>query len=137
MIRCSPLAVFSQLKAETNGRREPVKKSRTAATVSLAAMLVLGVPTMSAAATFVYVSDAEDVTIDAFVMDTKTGALTSIGKVEAGKTVMPMAVAPNKKFLYAVVRSQPMRVLTYAIDSKTGALTQKATAPLPDSMPYV
>jgi 6-phosphogluconolactonase len=30
-----------------------------------------------------------------------------------------------------------MRVLTYAIDSKTGALTQKATAPLPDSMPYV
>src|SRR5215471_10469487 len=53
------------------------------------------------------------------------------------QTVMPMAVAPNKKFLYAVVRSQPMRVLTYAIDSKTGALTQKATAPLPDSMPYV
>jgi 6-phosphogluconolactonase len=92
---------------------------------------------MSAAATFVYVSDAEDATIDAYVMDTKTGALTSIGKVEAGKTVMPMAVAPNKKFLYAVVRSQPMRVLTYAIDSKTGALTQKATAPLPDSMPYV
>ena len=69
MIRCSPLAVFSQLKAETNGRREPVKKSRTGATVSLAAMLVLGVPTMSAAATFVYVSDAEDATIDAYVMD--------------------------------------------------------------------
>ena len=133
----SPLAVFSQLMAETNGRREPVKKSRTGATVSLAAMLMLGVPTMSAAATFVYVSDAEDATIDAYVMDTKTGALTSIGRVEAGKTVMPMAVAPNKKFLYAVVRSQPMRVLTYAIDSKTGALTQKATAPLPDSMPYV
>ena len=114
-----------------------MKKSRTGATVSLAAMLMLGVPTMSAAATFVYVSDAEDATIDAYVMDTKTGALTSIGRVEAGKTVMPMAVAPNKKFLYAVVRSQPMRVLTYAIDSKTGALTQKATAPLPDSMPYV
>jgi 6-phosphogluconolactonase len=27
--------------------------------------------------------------------------------------------------------------LTYAIDSATGALTQKASAPLPDSMPYV
>ena len=66
----------------------------------------------------------------------KSGALTSNGKVEAGKTVMPMAVAPNKKFLYAVVRSQPMHVITYAIDGKTGALTQKATAPLPDSMPY-
>src|SRR5215471_13507586 len=137
MIWRSPLAVFSQLMAETNGGREPVKKSRTGATVSLAAMLMLGVPTISAAATFVYVSAAEDATIDAYVMDTKTGVLTSIGKVEAGKTVMPMAVAPNKKFLYAVVRSQPMRVLTYAIDSKTGALTQKASAPLPDSMPYV
>ena len=92
---------------------------------------------MSAAATFVYVSDAEDATIDAYAMDAKTGALRSIGKAEAGKLVMPMAVSPNKKFLYAVVRSQPMRVITYAIDGKTGALTQKATAPLPDSMPYV
>jgi 6-phosphogluconolactonase len=92
---------------------------------------------MPAAATFVYVSDAEDATIDAYAMDMKTGAVSSIGKVEAGKTVMPMAVAPNKRFLYAVVRSQPMRVLTYAIDGKTGALTQKATGPLPDSMAYV
>ena len=109
----------------------------TSASAALATLLTIGVPSMSAAATFVYVSDAEDATIDAYVMDAKTGALTSIGKAEAGKTVMPMAVAPNKKFLYAVVRSQPMRVLTYAIDGKSGALTQKATAPLPDSMPYV
>jgi len=28
-------------------------------------------------------------------------------------------------------------VLTYAIDPATGALSQKASAPLPDSMPYV
>ena len=35
------------------------------------------------------------------------------------------------------MRSDPFRVLTYAIDPKTGALTQKASAPLPDSMPYV
>jgi 6-phosphogluconolactonase len=109
----------------------------TGASFALATLLAIGAPSMSAAATFVYVSDAEDATIDAYVMDAKTGALSSIGKAEAGKTVMPMAVAPNKKFLYAIVRSQPMRVLTYAIDGKTGALTQKATAPLPDSMAYV
>lgn len=109
----------------------------TAASAALAVLLALGAPSMSAAATFVYVSNAEDATIDAYVMDTKTGALTSIGKAEAGKTVMPMAVAPDKKLLYAVIRSQPMRVLTYAIDGKTGALTQQATAPLPDSMAYV
>ena len=46
-----------------------MKKLRTGATASLAAMLMLGVPTMSAAATFVYVSEAEDATIDAYVMD--------------------------------------------------------------------
>ncbi len=109
----------------------------TGASFALATLLAIGAPSMSAAATFVYVSDAEDATIDAYVMDAKTGALSPIGKAEAGKTVMPMAVAPNKKFLYAIVRSQPMRVLTYAIDGKTGALTQKATAPLPDSMAYV
>ena len=114
-----------------------IRATTTAASAALATLLAIGAPSMSAAATFVYVSDAEDATIDAYLMDTKTGALTSIGKTEAGKTVMPMAVSPNKKFLYAVVRSQPTRVLTYAIDGKTGALTQKATAPLPDSMPYV
>jgi 6-phosphogluconolactonase len=114
-----------------------IRATTTAASAALATLLTIGAPSMSAAATFVYVSDAEDATIDAYLMDTKTGALTSIGKTEAGKTVMPMAVSPNKKFLYAVVRSQPTRVLTYAIDGKTGALTQKATAPLPDSMPYV
>jgi 6-phosphogluconolactonase len=109
----------------------------TVASAAIAILLTLGAFSMSAAATFVYVSDADDATIDAYVMDAKTGALASVGKAEAGKTVMPMAVSPNKKFLYAVVRSQPMRVLSYAIDGKTGALTQKATAPLPDSMAYV
>jgi 6-phosphogluconolactonase len=109
----------------------------TFAGAALATLLTIGMPSMSEAATFVYVSDAVDATIDAYVMDAKTGSLTSIGKAEAGKAVMPMAVAPDKRFLYAVVRSQPMRVLTYAIDGKSGALTQKATAPLPDSMAYV
>ena len=92
---------------------------------------------MSAAKTFVYVSNAQDGNIDAYIMDTSNGALTPTGKTEAAKLVMPMTVSPNKKYLYAVIRSQPVRVLTYAIDPATGALTQKASAPLPDSMPYV
>jgi 6-phosphogluconolactonase len=114
-----------------------VTATAMAASAALATFLMIGAPAMSFAATFVYVSDADDAAIDAYVMDTKTGTLTSVGKAEAGKTVMPMAVAPSKKFLYAVVRSQPTRVLTYEINGKTGALTQKATAPLPDSMAYV
>jgi 6-phosphogluconolactonase len=90
---------------------------------------------MSVAKTFVYVSNAQDGNIDAYVME--NGALTSIGKTDAAKLVMPMAVSPNRKILYAVIRSQPVRVLSYAIDPASGKLTQKASAALPDSMPYV
>src|SRR5499427_1470060 len=103
----------------------------------LALLCVVGVTSMSEAKTFVYVSNAQDGNIDAYVMDMSTGALASVGKAEAGKLVMPMAISPSKKHLYAVVRSQPVRVLTFAIDPATGALSQKASAPLPDSMPYV
>jgi 6-phosphogluconolactonase len=105
--------------------------------LALALLFVIGVTSMSAAKTFVYVSNAQDGNIDSYIMDTSTGALTPIGKVEAAKLVMPMTVSPSKKYLYAVIRSQPVRVLTYVIDPATGELTQKASAPLPDSMPYV
>ena len=115
-----------------------MKTPRSGATsVALALLFVIGVTSMSVAKTFVYVSNAQDGNIDAYIMDTSTGALTPIGKAEAAKLVMPMTVSPSKKYLYAVIRSQPTRVLTYAIDPATGALTQKASAPLPDSMPYV
>ena len=105
------------------------------AAIAPAFLLAAALP--SAAKTFVYVSAAQDGVIDAYNMDMASGALTPIGKTEAAKLVMPMAVSPSKKFLYAVVRSETRRVISFAIDPVTGALTQKATAPLPDSMPYV
>src|SRR6478609_1383828 len=107
------------------------------ASFALALMFAIGATSMSAAKTFVYVSNAQDGNIDAYNMDMSTGALTPVGKTEVAKLVMPMTVSPDKKYLYAVIRSQPTRVLTYAIDPASGALTQKASAPLPDSMPYV
>jgi 6-phosphogluconolactonase len=108
-----------------------------AASLVLALLFAAAAASTGAAKTFVYVSNAQDGNIDAYSMDMSTGALTSIGKVDAAKLVMPMAVSPDKKHLYAVIRSEPRRVLTYAIDPASGALAQKASAPLPDSMPYV
>jgi len=108
-----------------------------AASLAAAFLFVTGAASMSVAKTYVYVSNAQDGNIDAYVMDKSNGALTPIGKTDAAKLVMPMAVSPNKKTLYAVIRSQPVRVLSYAIDPANGKLTQKASAPLPDSMPYV
>jgi 6-phosphogluconolactonase len=106
------------------------------ACVALFLLCTVGTTAMYAK-TFVYVSNAQDGNIDAYSLDSATGALTSLGKTDAGKLVMPMAVSPSKTFLYAVVRTEPFKVVTYAIDPATGALAQKATAPLPDSMPYV
>ena len=98
-------------------------------------MVALGAG-IAAAKIFVYVSNAEDGEIDGYSMD-KAGVLAPLGKTKAGKLVMPMAVSPDQKHLYAAVRSQPLRVITYAIDGLTGALKEEATAPLVDSMPYV
>jgi hypothetical protein len=50
----------------------------------------------ASAKTFVYVSNAQDGNIDAYVMDKTSGALTPVGKAEAGKLVMPMAVSRTR-----------------------------------------
>lgn len=91
----------------------------------------------AAAKSFVYVSNADDGNIDGYALDQATGVLTPLGKTRAGPKVMPMTASPDKRHLYAVIRSEPFTVLTYAIDPASGALRQQATAPLPDSMPYV
>ena len=103
-----------------------------------AASAITGASVMPASAkTLVYVSNAQDGEIASYALDSKTGALTSLGKTKAGKNVMPMAISPNKKVLYVSVRSEPFTLISYAIDPATGALAQKSSAPLPDSMAYI
>jgi 6-phosphogluconolactonase len=65
------------------------------------------------AATFVYVSNAEDGSIGMYTLG-PDGALQVGPRVEAGKVVMPMSVSPDQRFLYAAVRSTPYTVLTYS-----------------------
>jgi 6-phosphogluconolactonase len=88
------------------------------------------------AATFVYVSNAEDGTVGTFRMQ-PDGTLQPGPRVDAGKVVMPMAVSPDKRFLFAAVRSKPFTVITYGIDRQTGGLAQLSTAPLAESFPYI
>jgi 6-phosphogluconolactonase len=65
------------------------------------------------------------------------GALKALARVQAGKVVMPMAVSPNRRLLYAASRSKPYTVHVYSIDSGTGALKPLSTAPLAESFPYI
>jgi 6-phosphogluconolactonase len=87
--------------------------------------------------TFVYVSNAEEGNIGMYAMQ-PDGTLKPGEKADAGgKPVMPMSISPDKKFLYAAVRSKPFTAVTFAIDHKTGALKKVATAPLAESVPYI
>jgi 6-phosphogluconolactonase len=88
------------------------------------------------AATFVYVSNADDGNIGLYTLQ-PDGALQPGPRFDAGKVVMPMSVSPDRRFLYAAVRSKPFTVVTYSIDRQTGALKRLSTAPLAESFPYI
>jgi 6-phosphogluconolactonase len=105
----------------------------------LVAALVLGsmLMTMQGCATsnaVAYVSNADSREISVLKLDRDKGAVQAIQTVDTGGMVMPMALSPDKHFLYAALRSEPFSVITFTIDSRSGALTRAGTAPLPDSM---
>lgn len=89
------------------------------------------------AKTFVYISCADDGEIKTMEMNLTTGELSMVGKTKAGKVVMPMAVSPDRRYLYAAIRSIPYKYSTFAIDSNNGELTSLSTVPSPDNMVYI
>jgi 6-phosphogluconolactonase len=92
--------------------------------------------TQVAAATFVYVSNAEDGDIGLYTLR-PDGSLQPGQRFKADKMVMPMSVSPDKRFLVAAVRSKPFSAYTYSIDRGTGALKHVGTGPLAESFPYI
>ena len=102
------------------------------------AMIVLSMifGTHALAATFVYVSNADDGEIRAYTLQAD-GSLKPGQTTKAEKIVMPMVVTPNKRFLIAAVRSKPYQAYSYAIDQKTGDLKLVGTGPLAESFPYI
>ena len=102
------------------------------AVVTLA--VLSGAPAL--AATFVYVSNADDGDIGAYrLLD--SGELQPGARIKAANVVMPMTVSPDRRFLYAAARSKPYTVYVYSIDPGTGALTQVSSSPLAESFPYI
>jgi 6-phosphogluconolactonase len=86
------------------------------------------------AATYVYVSNADSREIFVMRMDMQNGDLLLLDRVTVAGTVMPMVVSPDKKHLYAALRSQPYAVASFAIDPATGKLTALKSGELADSM---
>src|SRR5215813_11928412 len=104
------------------------------AIIAVLLSMVSGVPAL--AATFVYVSNAEDGDIAMYTLK-PDGSLEPGDRFKAEKLVMPMAVSPDKRFLIAAVRSKPYRAYSYAIDRSSGALKFVGTGPLAESLPYI
>jgi 6-phosphogluconolactonase len=104
--------------------------------VTIGTLAVLSAGPQALAATFVYVSNADDGDIGIYRM-LDSGELQTVAKAKAASVVMPMAVSPDRRFLYAASRSKPYTVHVYAIDTGTGALTPLSTAPLAESFPYI
>lgn len=89
------------------------------------------------AATYVYVSNAADGTISTYRLDEATGKLSPGETVPSGKQVMPMAVSPDHRYLYAAVRSVPYNVQTFTIDPHTGNLHKLSQSPVGYSFAYI
>jgi 6-phosphogluconolactonase len=88
------------------------------------------------AATFVYVSNAEDGDISTYRMQA-SGELQPGPRAKAASVVMPMVVSPDHRFLYAASRAKPYLVHVYSINSGTGELAQFSSSPLAESFPYI
>ena len=102
----------------------------------IVAILLALVSTPVLAATFVYVSNAEDGEIGMYTLQAD-GSLQPGQRFKAAKVVMPMTVSPDKRFLIAAVRSKPYQAYTYGIDRNSGALNLVGTGPLAESFPYL
>jgi 6-phosphogluconolactonase len=104
--------------------------------IVMSAMVSMAGGTPALAATFVYVSNAEDGEIGTYSMK-PDGELQPGGRVKAGGTVMPMVVSPDRRFLYAASRAKPYSVHVFSIDSGTGALKPLSVSPLAETFPYI
>jgi len=93
--------------------------------------------------TFVFVSNAGTKDIYVLGMNRETGELTMVetvavpGAEKTSLVSLPMALAPNKRFIYAQLRSEPYPVSTFSIDHTNGKLTHLDATPLVDQMAYI
>src|SRR5215472_10211426 len=93
--------------------------------------------------TVVYVSSAGSREVLVLSLDRTSGRVAPIEAVPVpggegpSPTSMPLAISPDRRFLYAAVRSEPFPAVSLAIDPESGRLSHLASGPLPDAMAYI
>ena len=113
------------------------------AALSVMAIVATAMLTLPAqAATFVYVGNAESNDIYVLQLNRKSGELTMVetvaipGVIKSGGST-PMAVSPDRRFLFVGTRGEPQMVATFSIDPASGRLKYLGNGPLVDSMAYI
>jgi 6-phosphogluconolactonase len=92
--------------------------------------------------TIVYVGNAESNDIHVYQLHGETGDLVLTEKVAipgvltAGIST-PLAISPDKRFLFAGMRGEPLFAASFTINPDTGRLTYVASGPLADRMAYI
>jgi 6-phosphogluconolactonase len=112
--------------------------------VSSAVVMAVGALMVSPAggATLVYVGNADSNEIYVLRLDRQSGDLTVVenvpipGITKPGSST-PMAVSPDRRFLYVGTRGEPKIAAGFAIEPASGRLTHVASGPLADSMAYI
>ena len=87
--------------------------------------------------TFAYVACADSHDIAVLSLEPASGEVAEVERVDTGGKVMPLAVSPDRRFLYASIRSEPLEVVSYAIDPVGGRLRELGRSPLPASMCWI
>ena len=92
--------------------------------------------------TYVYVGNADSNEIIVLRLDRASGDLTVVERVPipgvtAPGSSTPMAVSPDRRFLYAGTRGEPKIAAAFAIDPASGTLRHVGSGPLADSMAYI
>lgn len=93
--------------------------------------------------TVVYVSNAGDPSVSVLSFDRAKGDVELIEKTpipgaeEPSPTSMPLALSPDRRFLYAALRSEPFTIVSFAIDKESGKLAPVYIGPLDASMAYI
>jgi 6-phosphogluconolactonase len=81
-----------------------------------------------------YIANADSREIYVLELDEKDGGSQLVERVAVSGAVMPMAISPDRKHLFASLRSEPYSVSNFAIDPNSGRLNLLETVPLADDM---
>jgi len=92
---------------------------------------------MAESALYVYVSHQRGRQISVLRMSNATGELNKLQDVPVAGNAMPMAVSPDRRFLFTALRTEPFSIASFAIDGASGMLTHLGYAPAAESAAYI